>query len=66
MVNSASEKSKIGRRVLTKELNGVRDRKVDKCLSPVRERNMAYLYYIVIIEVSYEGIRGVLKTNKSW
>ena len=49
MVNSASEKSKIGRRVLTKELNGVRDRKVDKCLSPVRVQNMAYLYYYLLI-----------------
>ena len=66
MVNSASEKSKIGGRVLTKELNGVRDRKVDKCLSPVREQNMAYLYYYCYIEVSYERIRGVFKANKSW
>lgn len=49
-----------------KELNGVRDRKVDKCLSPVREQNMAYLYYYCYIEVSYERIRGVFKANKSW
>ena len=36
LVNPTSEKPKIGRGVLTKETNGVKDRKVDRCLSPLR------------------------------
>ena len=57
MVNPASEKPKFGRGVPMKELNGVGDRKVDKCLSP-GNRNRTWLIYIYCYnEVLYEGIR---------
>ena len=55
MVNPASEKPKIGRGVLTKEQNGVKDRKVDKCLSPRKlgTEHGLFIFYCLFCEVLF-------------